>query len=264
MDGVLWRGDAALPGLESLFEHVRRRGLPIVLASNNSSKSQAEYLEKLLSLGVTGIAESQIVTSRTVLLEYMVQHYKVGTAVYVIGSSGMTAALKKAGYRISEEASLVVVGIDIELTYEKLKRAALLIQSGADFLATNGDVSIPSSEGSIPGNGAILAALQAATDRAPTVMGKPAAPMYEAALRILGTAPQNTLMLGDRLDTDIAGGSASSLKTALLLTGATDERQVARSVTQPDAVFRGLPELLSTWHAIESNGPVVRSNQRQP
>ncbi len=257
MDGVLWRGDIALPGLEALFEHLHRRRLPIVLASNNSGKSQAEYRDKLLGLGISGMSESRIVTSRTVLLDYLVHHYQLGTPVYVIGSSGMKTAMEDTGYPLSDDAGLVVVGIDFELTYAKLRRAALLIEGGADFLATNGDVSIPSSEGSIPGNGAIVAALQSATGRVPTIMGKPARPIYDAALRLLGTAPQNTLMVGDRLDTDIVGGKASGLQTALVLSGATDEQQVALSHVRPDAVFRGLPELLSAWHASERSEAIV-------
>jgi 4-nitrophenyl phosphatase len=247
MDGVLWRGDTALPGLVDLFAHVRRLDLPIALATNNSSKSQAEYVDKLRRLGVEGVAERQIVTSRTVLLDYLADRYAPGTPVHVIGSPGFAASIAAAGYRIADVAGVVVVGIDIELSYSKLKRAALLIREGADFLGTNGDLAIPSSEGMVPGNGAILAALQAATGKAPEVMGKPAPAMYRAALRALGSSASRTLMIGDRLDTDIAGARASGLKAALVLTGATDTAQMKEAGALPDGVFGGLPDLLAAW-----------------
>jgi len=247
MDGVLWRGEGALSGLEEFFEHVRRRRLPIVLATNNSSKSAAEYVKKLRRFGIDGIAQDQVVTSRTVLIDYLATHYATGTAIYVIGSPNMKVAIADAGYAVTDTASVVAVGIDVELTYDKLKQAALLIGQGADFLATNGDVSIPSVEGLVPGNGAIVAALQAATGRDPLVMGKPALPIFQTALRRLGSAANRTLMLGDRLDTDISGARAAGLKSVLLLTGATKLESAMMEDAKPDAVFSGLPELLAAW-----------------
>lgn len=110
MDGVLWRGDAALPGVADMFDYLRQRAVPIVLATNNSSKSSAEYVDKLRHLGVRGLSERQIVTSRTVLLDYLLQQYAARSAIYVIGSPGMRTAIEDAGYRVSEEADIVVVG----------------------------------------------------------------------------------------------------------------------------------------------------------
>jgi 4-nitrophenyl phosphatase len=110
MDGVLWRGDAALPGVADMFDYLRQRAVPIVLATNNSSKSSAEYVDKLRHLGVRGLSERQIVTSRTVLLDYLLRQYAARSAIYVIGSPGMRTAIEDAGYRVSEEADIVVVG----------------------------------------------------------------------------------------------------------------------------------------------------------
>jgi 4-nitrophenyl phosphatase len=250
MDGVLWRGDVALPGLTGFFDLVRRRRLPIVLASNNSSRSRAEYVAKLRHLGVAPVAAEEIITSRTAMVEYLVSRYTPGTGVYVIGSDGLAAAIREVGFRVGEAASVVVVGIDFALGYDKLRRASLLIREGADFLGTNGDLTLPSPQGLVPGNGAILAAIEAATGRAPTVIGKPSRPMFESALRLLGAAAGRTLMLGDRLDTDIAGAQAAGLRTALLLTGvATRAAAAAPGATVPDAIFAGLPDLLAAWTA---------------
>lgn len=247
MDGVLWRGEEALAGMNELFEALRRRGVPIVLATNNSSKSEAEYVAKLAALGAAGVSERQIVTSRSVLVSHLRRHYPAGTRVYVIGTRGLAAAIADAGFMLHEEAGVVVVGIDFELSYDKLRRATMLIGGGADFLGTNGDEVLPSTEGLMPGTGAILAALVAATGRTPQVMGKPAAPMYEAALGVLGTAASRTLMIGDRLDTDIAGARLAGLRTALVLSGVTTEAEARRAGLSPDASFAGLPELLAAW-----------------
>jgi 4-nitrophenyl phosphatase len=249
MDGVLWRGDEALAGMPDLFEMLRRRGLPVALATNNSSKSEAEYVAKLAGLGALGFAERQIVTSRTVMVDYLRAHYPAGTGVYVIGTAGFAAAIAEAGFVVGETARAVVVGIDFDLTYEKLRRATLLIRAGADFLGTNGDDALPSREGLIPGNGATLAALAAATGQLPVVMGKPSAAIYEAALRRLGTTPARTLMIGDRLDTDIAGARRVGMRTALVLSGVTADTTAIADELRPDAAFAGLPELLSAWQA---------------
>lgn len=247
MDGVLWHGEQPLPGLVDFFTAIRRQALPVALATNNSSKSGREYVDKLRRLGVDGIPETAVITSRTAMVDYLLLHYAPPCEVYVIGTSGLADAIREAGYRVGDAASVVVVGIDLGISYDKLKRATLLIRGGAAFLGTNGDASVPAAEGLVPGNGAILAALEAATGRAPVVVGKPSPPMFDSALRVLGTAPARTLMVGDRLDTDIAGARASGLATALVLSGATSRHDLAGSAIQPDGVFGGLPDLLAAW-----------------
>ncbi len=249
MDGVLWRGDTALPGLAAFFAMLARRGVPVALASNNSGKSRAEYVAKLAAMGVTGLTEANIVTSRTAMVDYLATRYAKGTTAYVIGTPGLAEAIAAIGFRLGGDAQVVVVGIDYTLSYDKLKRASLLLRAGADFLGTNGDLSVPSREGLAPGNGAVLAALEAATGRAPTVIGKPARPMYETALRVLGTPAARTLMIGDRLDTDIAAAAALGLRTALVLSGVTSAADAARGPIRPDAIFAGLPEVLAAWDA---------------
>lgn len=248
MDGVLWRGSEPLPGLPAFFDFLHRRGLPFVLATNNSRRAQDDYISKLAGMGVHGIQRQQILTSGTATVSYMCQHYPPGTTVYLIGGPGLRELLLQAGYALVEkDAQVVVVGIDFELTYEKLRRATLLIRAGADFIGTNPDTSFPTPEGLVPGAGSILALLETAAERPPLVIGKPAPAMFEAAQRLLGTRPQRTLMIGDRLQTDILGGREAGLRTALLLTGVTTEEELAASPIRPDAVYSGLPELLTHW-----------------
>ncbi|MDX1991113.1 MAG: HAD-IIA family hydrolase [bacterium] len=251
MDGVLWRGNEALPGMVDLFDWLREQAIPFALATNNSSTTPTDYALKLAQLGVEGVSPASIVTSSTATAAYLQTRYPAGTSVYVLGMDGIRSALEAAGFEVvsaeGETAQVVVVGIDTELTYTNLKRAALHIRAGAAFMGTNGDRTLPKPEGLVPGAGSILAALEAATDVKPTIIGKPERPMFEAALQVVGQPAANTLMVGDRLDTDIAGAQAVGLQTALVLTGVTSAEQLATSNIWPDVAYEDLPALLRTW-----------------
>ena len=249
MDGVLWRGDEALPGLARFVDFLAERGTGLVLATNNSSKSAEEYVAKLNRLGVTGIAPGQIVTSRIATQDHLHRNYAPGTPFYAIGSPGLVRSIEEAGFAFDPAAArFVVVGIDTSFTYEKLTIAADLIRAGADFIGTNGDLVIPHGAGFAPGNGSILAAIAAASGRQPITIGKPGRPMFEAARAVLGTPAAATLMIGDRLDTDIAGASAAGLRSGLMLTGvATMEHLEQWEGALPDGVFRDLPHLVAAW-----------------
>jgi 4-nitrophenyl phosphatase len=247
---VLWRGERALPGLGEFFAPLRGRGLPLILATNNRSRSQAGYAAKLARLGVPGIAEAEIVTSRMVLVAQLKTRLPAGRTVYVIGSQGLAAAVEGAGFALNDEkAEAVVVGIDREFSYDKLAAATRLLAAGAAFLATNADATLPEGDGLLPGTGSLLAAISAASGRSPEVMGKPSPPMFAHALARLGTAPGRTLMLGDRLDTDIEGARRAGLRAALLLTGVSTRRDAERAGLEAGAIFADLPELLAAWRA---------------
>ena len=243
MDGVLWRGDEPLPGLLRWFSWIRSRGLPFALATNNSMKTPNDYVHKLAKFGVEGVEERQILTSGTTTVDYMHRHYPASTAVHVLGGDGLRTLMTEAGYVVADEASVVVVGLDLQLTYEKLRRAVALLRNGAAFIGTNADPTIPTPSGLAPGGGSIIAALRTASEVEPIIMGKPNAPMFEAAVGLLGTAPVQTLMIGDRLDTDIAGGNAAGFRTALVLTGVATREKLEASSVQPDVVFDDLDAL---------------------
>lgn len=247
MDGVLWRGDQRLPGVLEWFAFLRERGLPFALATNNSAKSPDDYVHKLDKMGITGIEPSQIVTSGTTTVAWLRGRYAAGTRIHVLGGDGLKRLISDAGYQLSDEADLVVVGIDIHVTYEKLKRAALLIRAGAEYIGTNGDVSIPTPEGLAPGAGSLLAAISAATGKQPTIMGKPNPPMFLAAVESLGITPPEALMIGDRLNTDVIGAHAAGLKTALVLTGVSTREEAEASDPAPDGIFEDLDSLRAMW-----------------
>jgi 4-nitrophenyl phosphatase len=249
MDGVLWRGDEPLPGMADLFQFFRSRGIRFVLATNNSANSPADYVGKLARMGINSVNEQQIVTSGTAAVNYLQMHFPSGTNVHVLGGDGLKELIAGAGYALADDAQVVVAGIDTALTYDKLKRAALLIRKGANFIGTNADVTIPVPDGLAPGAGSILAALRAATDCAPIIMGKPNAPMFEAALRVLNTDAAHAIMIGDRLQTDILGAQAVGMRAALVLTGVTSQDDLNASPILPDAVYNGLPELVAAWRS---------------
>ncbi|MDE2818347.1 MAG: HAD-IIA family hydrolase [Chloroflexota bacterium] len=245
MDGVLWRGLQPLPGLREFFAYLFDKNIGFVLATNNSSKTRMDYVDKLATLGVNGVQPAHIVTSATATASFLRTKHPPGTRIFVLGSAGLKQILRKAGFMLVEDdAELVVCGIDTDLTYQKARKATLLIRGGAGFIGTNPDSSFPAPEGLVPGAGSILALIEAASGQPPIIIGKPERGMFEAALGQLDADPKETLMIGDRIGTDIQGARALGIKTALVMTGVEDETSLAESPTKPDFVFEGLPDLI--------------------
>lgn len=279
MDGVLWRGKKMLPGATEFLGSLRRRGIPFALATNNSGKTAAAYAARLRGEGLGEVSDADIITSGTATAEFLLRNHPGGTLVHVLGSDALHDVLAGAGFAVvrhvdaggphavtgpdaghslsaaadpPRQAAAVVVGIDSQLTYAGLESAMRQILGGAVFYGTNADVSLPSETGLAPGAGSILAALSAATGREPTVIGKPETNIYTSALRRLGTRPERTLMIGDRLDTDILGAKRCGMRTALVLTGVESRASVDASDLKADAVFADLPALARAWSLAEA------------
>ncbi|HWB71252.1 MAG TPA: HAD-IIA family hydrolase [Egibacteraceae bacterium] len=240
IDGVLLRGSDPIAGAPDAVAALREHGVELVFVTNNAAATPARMAERLEASGVPA-APDAIVTSAlaaAVLIE-------PSTRCLVIGEDGLRSALDERGCVVVEdpdEAEVVVVGWSRNLVWDDLRRATLAIGAGARFIGTNADVSYPASEGKLPGNGAILAALSAATGREPEIAGKPEAPLYRAAAARLPDGP--LLMVGDRLDTDIKGAAALGWDTALMLTGVTDSYESAGGSSEPTYVLERLEELL--------------------
>jgi len=248
MDGVLWRGSTTLPGLTAFFDFLRRRNIPFTLATNNASKTQAQYVQRFAGLGVT-ISPNEVMTSSLATAEYLKMQHPTGTRIYVIGQDGIHHALVEAGFVITDQdAAAVVAGIDFELTYDKLKKAVLQINKGARFIGTNPDVTFPIEGGFAPGAGSILAAISAATGQKPSIIGKPEATMFKIAIQRMKANPAHTAMLGDRLETDILGAQRAGLKSVLVLSGVTQPEDLENSDIKPDWVFSGIDELVEKWN----------------
>jgi len=245
MDGVLWRGDTPAPGLHEFFAFLRERGIGFILATNNSSRLPEQYAEKLARFGVE-VSPDHILTSSQVAAAYLATVALPGTRVYAIGEEGVQRALTERGFMLTdEEAAYVVVGWDRQLTWSKLATAALLIYEGAAFVGTNPDPNYPIERGPVPGNGAQLAALQTATGVTPLVVGKPEPLMYEEAMRRMGARRETTAVIGDRLDTDIAGGVRLGLTTVLVLSGIATQADLDASPVKPDLVCADIQEFVT-------------------
>lgn len=248
MDGVLYRGHVPLPGVNEMLAFFDRRGIGYACVTNNATLTPAQFAAKLAGMGI-GIPAERIVTSPVATRRYLENHAPRGTPIYYVGMEGLREALFGDGYFVYDERrpAFVVVGLDMEATYAKLKTATLAIRAGARFIGANPDLTLPTDEGLLPGAGALLALLRAATDVEPFVIGKPAPAMFHAAIELLGADPRRTLMIGDRLDTDIAGARAAGIAAALMLTGVTTPDVLERSAVEPDAIYAGLPELIGAW-----------------
>ena len=244
MDGVLWRENEPIGDLPGAFSRFEKAGLKVILATNNATKNQKMYIEKLAGMGVH-VSKDQVINSAMGVTYLLKKRFPQAGPVYVIGEIGLISALEEAGFTITDQNPLAVVaGVDRQITFDKLKRATLLIRQGVPFYGTNPDKTFPTPEGLIPGAGAILASLVAATDVEPIIAGKPSPTLYEFALDKLGTLPSETLAVGDRIETDIIGGQRAGLKTALVLSGVTT--RVEGEAWQPkiDLILPELGDLL--------------------
>lgn len=245
MDGVLWRGDQPIGNLPAVFASLRRKGLRFVLATNNATRSVRQFQDKLAGFQVP-VQEEEIINSPVATGIYLKQRFPQGGNVYIIGESGLVATLAAYGFQHSDHQVLaVVVAMDRSITYAKLAQATLLIRSGVPFIGTNPDRTYPLPEGLVPGAGAILAAIETASDCQASIIGKPSPQMYEAALQRMGISPAQALVVGDRLETDIAGAQQLGCQSALVLSGVSTLEQ-ARAWKPPlDLIVDNFPALVA-------------------
>jgi 4-nitrophenyl phosphatase len=248
MDGVLYRGAEVLPGVKELLDALTLRERPVMLATNNSMSTPEAYERKLAAMGLD-IPASAVITSALATRDYLLQRLPEGAGIYVIGMPALREQLFEGTpfhpVQFGEEQpAAVVIGLDLEFTYAKLKAAHEAIQRGALFIATNADTTLPTEAGLVPGAGSIVAALAAATGQRPIVIGKPETPMLETAMTRMGAQPEETVMLGDRLDTDILAGERAGMLTVLVLTGVSTREDLSSAEALPDVVVSDLPSLV--------------------
>lgn len=257
MDGVLWHGNKPLPGLIEFFSTLRELKIPFVLATNNASLTQQQYLTKLVNMGVEVCAE-EILTSSMATACYLKENLPASKRrVFVIGESGLTEPLQQQGFEITSTyypadpqatteniwADIVVSGLDRKLDWNKLATATLNLRAGAEFYATNADTTLPTELGEVMGNGGVLAALTAVTGVKPIVIGKPEPILYQQAFEILGTDKHNTIAIGDRLNTDILGAVNAGMRSIMVLTGVSSEADLADIDYRPDWIFQDIQEI---------------------
>jgi glycerol-1-phosphatase len=245
LDGVVFRGDAAIPGASETIEELRRRGRRVVFITNNSARTPAAVADVLASLGVPA-SPDEVVTSAEAAVPLVRDLIGPGGSVFAVGEEGVRAALRDGGLTVLEgepdQADAVVVGWDRRADYDALRIASVLVQRGARLVATNGDSSYPAPGGDLwPGAGALLAAITETTGATAAVAGKPHRPLFDAALERAGTT--DALVVGDRVETDIAGASAAGLDAALVLSGAAGPGHLLDHDALPVAILDDLSGL---------------------
>ncbi|NLX43746.1 MAG: HAD-IIA family hydrolase [Chloroflexi bacterium] len=250
MDGVLYRGLTALPGAAEFIAFLQERGLGYLLVTNNSTLTPEQFSTRLARMGMS-VDPEHIYPSSVATANYLAAHAPRGTRVFVVGEQALVDALQARGFVMGgRESQYVVAGWDKTLTYDKLVTATLAIRDGATFIGTNPDKTYPLEHDIVPGAGSIQAAITAATDVEPLVIGKPGTPALLGALELLGAAQKDTAILGDRLDTDILGGARAGIHTIMVLTGISTEAEALASDTPPELIYADLPALLTDWRRI--------------
>ena len=235
LDGVLFRGSRPIPSAAEALRRLRRAGRRVAFVTNNSTQTPDDVAGKLQEMGIEA-SHTEVETSALATAELL--SGRGVRSAFVVGERGILSALQTSGIRVldgsAEHAEVVVVGWDRTADYWKLARAALLVERGARLVATNGDVSYPAPEGNLPGAGALLSVIVATTGATPEIVGKPHAPLLRGALARAGGG--RPLVVGDRLDTDIAGAAALGWDSLLVLTGITRREDVAVATAKPTYV----------------------------
>ena len=249
LDGVIYRGDKLLPGVRETLIYLEERGEKILFLSNNSTLSRKGYFKKLSRMGLK-FKEEQFFPSSYLCALYFARQNQNSGKVMIIGERGLFEELKAAGLQISwnpSEVRWVVVGMDRKLTFRKLCLAYQAIIRGAGFIATNLDVTYPLEETTIPAAGAIAKALEVSSGKAPLLLGKPEIFGLKIVLEKTGYSPSQTVLVGDRLETDILAGNKMGVHTVLVLSGISSPEEVKKAtpLSKPEYVIFSLPELLS-------------------
>src|SRR6478672_7823153 len=243
MDGVLVHEESAIPGaaefLAALVEHERR----FLVLTNNSIFTPRDLRARLLASGID-VPESAIWTSALATAQFLDDQRPHGSA-FVVGEAGLTTALYEVGYTMTErDPDYVVLGETRTYSFEAITKAIRLVEAGARFIATNPDVSGPSQQGTLPATGSVAALISAATGRQPYFVGKPNPLMMRSALNRLEAHSESTVMVGDRMDTDIVSGLEAGLRTILVGTGSTRPDDVATFPYRPTRVVDSVADLV--------------------
>jgi glycerol-1-phosphatase len=255
LDGTIYLADEVVPRAPEAIRGVRELGARVAFVTNNAVRPPAAVVEKLSRLGVKATVEEVLTSAQAVVRLLGGEHGIRGKGVLVVGGPGLREALAAAGARLLDPdawraAEIVVAGLDPELSYGRVRAAALAIAAGARFVGSNPDASLPTPEGPWPGAGSVLALLSTATGARAEIAGKPERALFDTVAAALGPGPR--LMVGDRVDTDLAGAQALGWATALVLTGVTRPAGLLDVEVVPDHLLADVGGLL------EPPGPAIR------
>ena len=254
MDGTLYLDDDLFPGTIPFLRRIREKGGRYLFLTNNSSRGADSYVEKLRRLGIESVPED-FLTSVDALILFLRKGDYQGKPLYVAGTESFRRQLRSAGFSVTsdrDEAEVLICGFDTELTFQKLEDACILLNRGAEFLATNPDWVCPTWYGYVPDCGSVCEMLFRATGRRPRFAGKPQPDMVYQAMAQTGYSPEETVLLGDRLYTDIASGVRAGVDTVLVLSGEARREDIPASPEKPVWV---LPDIRAVEAVLAGRAP---------
>lgn len=238
LDGTVYLGRDPIDGAADFIGFLRKRDIKVLFVTNRANRLPETIAQQLNEMGITADT-ADILTSSQATADYLEP-----SPVYIIGEIGLEKILLERGYTITEEnPKYVIVSFDRSFTYEKMKTACLLIQKGAQFIATNPDHGLAMDGGIIPGTGSIVAAIEVGCATKPTVIGKPEPMILEIAARHMGVEPGDTFAIGDNIETDIPSGIRAGMQTAMILTGISNRDDIEKSEVKPHYVVNDYAEL---------------------
>lgn len=243
MDGVIYRGSEPIPGAAEFVNRLRELNIPFMFLTNNSQRTRRDVVTRLSRMGID-VGMEHIFTCAMATARFLAQQKPNGTA-YVIGEGGLLNALHENGYSIVDhDPDYVVVGEGRTFTMEMMETAVRMIMKGSKLIATNLDPNCPTQNGLRPGCGAIVSLLEKATGIEAFSPGKPSPIMMRAARKELGLSTDETVMIGDTMETDILGGAEMGFYTILVLSGGTKQEDLARYAYRPDMIVNSIKDLL--------------------
>ena len=242
MDGVLVRGKKKIPGADKFIQTLREKKHKFLILTNNSIYTPIDLAHRLQISGIE-VDEHEIYTSAMATANFMKTQKRGGNA-FVIGESGLNLAIHEAGFILTpENANFVVLGETFDYNFRQVTKAIRLIMAGAHFLATNPDPTGPSEEGIVPACGSMASLIEKASGKSPFFCGKPNPFMMRSALNYLGVHSENTIMIGDRMDTDIVAGLQSGMETILVLSGLTTPKEIENFAYRPNRIVNSVSEI---------------------
>jgi NagD protein len=243
MDGVIYHGNQLLPGVSKFLDWLRKEHKKFLFLTNSSERSPRELREKMLRLTVQ-INEDHFYTSALATAEFLARQCPGGSA-FVIGEAGLTKALYDAGFSMNDtNPDYVVVGETRNYSYDRLERAVHLVGNGAKLIGTNPDLTDPTEKGIVPATGALIAPIELATGSKAYFVGKPNPLMMRHALKRLGCRREETVIVRDRMDTDIIAGLESEIETVLVLSGVTSREGLERFAYRPRYILDGVGDIV--------------------
>ncbi len=246
MDGTLYLGDRLFDFTPALLAAIKEAGGRYLFMTNNSSKSVTAYIEKLRRLGIDAVYED-FITSSQATARYLKAHHK-GATLYVCGTRSLIEELESEGFTVTTDLNkvdVIVMGFDTELTFRKLEDVCrLLLTRDLPYIATNPDYVCPTEFGSVPDCGSVCDMIYNATKKRPFIIGKPSPMMPLIAMEMTGTAKEETVVIGDRIYTDVKSGLNAGVMSILVMSGETTAEILEASADKPDLVLENAGELM--------------------